>query len=434
MLATINLLVRDVGTFTTEAGTALQPQEANAPHAEFGKALQSRFDAATEVEFADGINLPPVGNDLPPDAELPIFPAATDFELADFEPADFEIETEWSEFDPTVGAEIAPLPALPLPGFSAATADSKPTLMPGLAAIDTGLSPQPVVTATQVVATHVTATQAAVVNLSSSSRGHALAAGTISESQVPVANTASTLLGGRSNLEQPHPAQTSLPDPTLAGLAPQASLPSSRIVGVPTELPPADFKPQLAKVLPSKGLAATLVSASAAPTQLAPVTFHSAGEASGLTAASAASQPINTPVQLDAWGDKISERVLLMAGNQLKTASIRLTPADLGPLQVKVSMDEGNASVMFQAQHASTREALEMAMPRLRAMLAENGISLGQTNIGEQGVAEGGRDKDAGASLESLHAATNIDDDATDIEISHSRRAVASRGLVDTFA
>lgn len=142
---------------------------------------------------------------------------------------------------------------------------------------------------------------------------------------------------------------------------------------------------------------------------------------------------IRTPVSEPAWGDRIGERVVVLAGNQLKTAEIRLTPAELGPVRVKVSVEDGAANVTFQAQHAVTREALEQALPRLREMLAENGLSLGQADVGDHGVAQGNRDGDAESGTPGLSADDNSAS-AGDPEIPEAQTAVTMNGLVDTFA
>lgn len=139
---------------------------------------------------------------------------------------------------------------------------------------------------------------------------------------------------------------------------------------------------------------------------------------------------ISVPVRDRGWGEQIGERVLMMAGNQMKSAEIRLTPAELGPLRVQVSVDDGAANVTFQAQHAVTREAIEQALPRLRELLAENGLSLGQASVGEQGVAEGNRDERSS----SLEAGSGDSFDGNDgSESTEPQRVVASNSLVDTF-
>jgi len=152
--------------------------------------------------------------------------------------------------------------------------------------------------------------------------------------------------------------------------------------------------------------------------------------------ASAAQQStdlISTSVRDRAWGEQVGDRVVMMASNQVKQAEIRLTPAELGPLRVQVSVDDGNTHVTFHAQHAATREALEQALPRLRELLAENGLSLGQADVSDRGVNDDGgeRGPDGGA----LNPAA---DDAADIDLEiageSTQRATTSNGLVDTFA
>lgn len=147
-------------------------------------------------------------------------------------------------------------------------------------------------------------------------------------------------------------------------------------------------------------------------------------------AAQQATDMISTPVRAQGWGEQIGERVLLMAANQNKTAEIRLTPAEMGPLRVQVSVDDGAASVTFQAQHAATREAIEQALPRLRELLAENGLSLGQANVGEQGVAEGERDENGGPLGNSGDPGELPGDGNDPAEL---RRAVDTSSLLDTF-
>lgn len=142
---------------------------------------------------------------------------------------------------------------------------------------------------------------------------------------------------------------------------------------------------------------------------------------------------IGTPVRDAAWGEQISERVAIMAGNNLKSAEIRLTPAELGPLRVHVSVDDGAAHVTFHAQHAVTREAIEQALPRLREMLAENGLSLGQAEVGEQGVAQRDDDGQGHGPLSNRAGDESFDPENDDMTRTTSTINVRN-GLVDTFA
>ena len=150
-------------------------------------------------------------------------------------------------------------------------------------------------------------------------------------------------------------------------------------------------------------------------------------------AAQQATDLIGTSVRDSIWGERVGERVIMMAGNQLRSAEIRLTPAELGPLRVQVAIDDGAANVTFHAQHAVTRDALEQALPRLREMLAENGLTLGNAQVGDDGVRQGSRDAEAETAA-STAAGSESPDSAVDQGSDTDRRATLLRGLVDTFA
>lgn len=144
-------------------------------------------------------------------------------------------------------------------------------------------------------------------------------------------------------------------------------------------------------------------------------------------------QVINTPVQDVAWGEQITERVLLIAAGQQKSADIRLTPAELGPLRVQISIDDGATNVTFHALHSVTREAIEQALPRLREMLAENGLSLGQANVAEQGIAEGRREHESETTTSPVDAHED-DGESTGDETPNRQEVVTANSLIDTFA
>ncbi len=143
----------------------------------------------------------------------------------------------------------------------------------------------------------------------------------------------------------------------------------------------------------------------------------------------AVTQIIELPVQQPDWDRAISERVVMMANNKLQQAEIRLTPAELGPLRVQVSVDDGAANVSFQAQHAMTREAIEQALPRLRELFAENGLTLGQTNVGNEGAT--GREESRADTADVMAGeAADVLTEELDAPVLRSR---VESGLIDTF-
>ncbi|CAB5515681.1 hypothetical protein LMG26857_04749 [Achromobacter anxifer] len=96
---------------------------------------------------------------------------------------------------------------------------------------------------------------------------------------------------------------------------------------------------------------------------------------------------VATPVGGTHWGTELGQQVVMMshsARQGMQTAELRLDPPDLGPLRVSLNLSEGVASASFVSAHASVRQAIENAIPQLQQALAQAGISLGQTNVGEQ--------------------------------------------------
>ncbi len=84
------------------------------------------------------------------------------------------------------------------------------------------------------------------------------------------------------------------------------------------------------------------------------------------------------------WDAALSERLLVMTEKGINRASLRLHPQHLGPVEVSISMARDEVNVSFQAQSGVTREAIEQALPKLREMLSESGLSLADTNVSAQ--------------------------------------------------
>ncbi|OAN18609.1 hypothetical protein A3K86_06905 [Photobacterium jeanii] len=99
--------------------------------------------------------------------------------------------------------------------------------------------------------------------------------------------------------------------------------------------------------------------------------------------AEAVAQAQQTPIQLskDQGGDELAEKVNIMMSKNLKHVDIRLDPPELGKVQIKLSMNQDQASLQFTAANSQTRELLEHSMPRLRELLHQQGVQLAQTSV-----------------------------------------------------
>ncbi|WP_019216723.1 flagellar hook-length control protein FliK [Legionella tunisiensis] len=66
---------------------------------------------------------------------------------------------------------------------------------------------------------------------------------------------------------------------------------------------------------------------------------------------------------------------------KIKSATIKLNPPELGPLEVSIKVVKEAATVNITTHSVSVRDLIEQALPRLRDMMAEQGINLSQVNI-----------------------------------------------------
>jgi flagellar hook-length control protein FliK len=125
-----------------------------------------------------------------------------------------------------------------------------------------------------------------------------------------------------------------------------------------------------------------------------------------LTAAGAKPQlAVGMPFQQAQWGEAVAERVMWMSSQGLQEAEIHLNPADLGPMQVKVSLVADQAHVSFVVSNASVREALDQNAIRLREMFNGEGLNLVDVDVSDQ----------------SQHQASSSDDDRNNPQFSGER-------------
>ena len=91
----------------------------------------------------------------------------------------------------------------------------------------------------------------------------------------------------------------------------------------------------------------------------------------------------------------LQERVSALLNINNKEAEIRLDPPEMGSMQIRIRSDAEQAQINFVVQNQQAKEALEQSMPRLREMLAQQGIELGESSI-QQGSPEQQQDGEPG--------------------------------------
>lgn len=143
---------------------------------------------------------------------------------------------------------------------------------------------------------------------------------------------------------------------------------------------------------------APLVEQAASPLDTLPLQTLAPFTASVLWQANAAigNTPVNsnesiaTPLGSDTWADDFSQKISwMMTSKQEQIAKLHLNPPDLGPLEIVLKISDSQATALFTSPHSAVREAVENALPKLREILADNGITLGNTTVSDQSSRDG---------------------------------------------
>ncbi|MFP3342545.1 flagellar hook-length control protein FliK [Halomonas sp. SIMBA_159] len=142
---------------------------------------------------------------------------------------------------------------------------------------------------------------------------------------------------------------------------------------------------------------------------------------------------IGTPVSHPAWPSQLGQQLIQFAqkgGEQ--HIQMKLHPAELGPLSISLKMTEHGAQAHFLSAHAQVRQVIEQAIPQLREALAEQGISLGDTSVGEQNTSNEQAFAQQNTTPGSMGDDSGVDSEAG-IPITESA-PVAIDGRVDLYA
>lgn len=178
--------------------------------------------------------------------------------------------------------------------------------------------------------------------------------------------------------------------------------------------------------------------ASSAPGQAnvaVPVVAAEAPRVAAAATEATPSLPVARPFGAAGWSEEVGNRVTWMATRMESRAELVLTPPQLGRVEVNLSVRGELANASFVSANPAVREALEAALPRLREILAEAGIQLGQAQVGAEhrghaagerrGDASGERTRDDAGNMASSRGGENL---------LPAAGLKSGRGLVDVFA
>lgn len=169
----------------------------------------------------------------------------------------------------------------------------------------------------------------------------------------------------------------------------------------------------------------------------APANSASAIVDNGLRASDAASPAarsfvvqtaVPVPVGQPQWSQAVGDKVLWLAAQNVSSAEINLHPKDLGPLQVKVSVNQEQTTVSFSSAHLVVREALDQSLNRLRDMFSEQGLNLVNVDVSDQSFNRQQGDAQA------QKAQGGLQDARPDEETPIAMSSIMQQRLVDHYA
>jgi flagellar hook-length control protein FliK len=141
-------------------------------------------------------------------------------------------------------------------------------------------------------------------------------------------------------------------------------------------------------------------------------------------------QTVQTPPGEPGWDAQVGQRLMWMVNNEIKSAEIKLNPAELGPMEVKVRTEGDKVQVSFHVHNAPVRDAIEQSIPRLREAFTGQGMDLLNVNVSQQGFSQQGQQSAQG---ESTSAFANSGMDGLEADESVQTTIVSGNGLVDYY-
>ena len=150
--------------------------------------------------------------------------------------------------------------------------------------------------------------------------------------------------------------------------------------------------------------------------------------------------PVNQPIAMhqSGWTEEVVNRVMYLSSANLKAADIQLQPAELGRLDIRVSMvPDQQTQVTFMSAHPGVREALDSQMHRLRDMFTQQGMGQVDVNVSDQSRGWHGQGQDQaqqGQGGRTSASGGRVDSMDEDLAISVTETAVDTTRVIGSSA
>lgn len=152
-----------------------------------------------------------------------------------------------------------------------------------------------------------------------------------------------------------------------------------------------------------------------------------------------AKELVAPPVGSQGWDEAVGQKVVWMAAGGQQSAELTLNPPDMGPMRVVLNIDKDQASISFSAQQPEVRQALEAAMPKLREMMSEAGVTVTSSTVSagmpnQQNHANNSGQNGSQSGNGNAGMRMGGDDKGDAPQTTRVSRVSSGLGVVDTFA
>jgi len=90
---------------------------------------------------------------------------------------------------------------------------------------------------------------------------------------------------------------------------------------------------------------------------------------------------IEAPVRSASFVTELADKVVWLSGRQGQLADLSLNPPQMGSLEVRLTVSGTDASAQFFSPNPVVRDAIDAALPKLRELMAQAGLSLGEAEV-----------------------------------------------------
>ncbi len=155
---------------------------------------------------------------------------------------------------------------------------------------------------------------------------------------------------------------------------------------------------------------------------------------------------MSKPMMHPEWNQELGERIVWMNNRAMPFAELRLNPQHLGPISIRIDMNQDQTTIAFSAQQAAVKEAIEAAIPKLREMMGTQQLNVAEISVTQashseqqaklpgfgqttQQQNEGGQKNGRGTNaFENSDSAANTSEDVDNVN------AIVSSGILNIFA